>query len=205
MVIRKSILAVIVFLSLAKLMGMHDLKTSCKSCIPADEDKFAIFQTKNWKYVINPNQHYLGRSLLVLRNHLPELKILAIDQELEFVVLRCCITQALNKAFGAKTVNILYEANLAFKKDPKNGHVYWHFIPRYSDRIKLVQTLFFDSEWGNLFDLSIRQFLVKKQNDKVVPNKTAKLIMKKIGQSLQAVFVENNINCDFYNIEFMQL
>jgi diadenosine tetraphosphate (Ap4A) HIT family hydrolase len=148
---------------------------------------FTICQTDYWKLILNPNQHYLGRSLLVLRRHASSLENLTCFEETEHSQMQRVIVSVLKNTFACETVNLLYAINHEFKKKPINPHVYWHFIPRYGREIYLNEHIFSDTEWTNMVDFS------RDDNYSFQIQPFHKSIMAYVAVALQKELKENNI------------
>jgi len=183
------------------LYSMNKITQSCIACTPVralvaggQENVFTICQTKLWKYVLNPNQHYLGRGLLVLQRHIPDLEQLTDKEEQEFIQWRRTLTPALKTAFGGRIVNLLYGTNLAFRETPPNPHVHWHFIPRNESKVTFAGQIFHDTEWASVFDLS------KKDNMALEIQPFQKAIMATVASYLKKQLQDDKSSLD---VEFI--
>jgi diadenosine tetraphosphate (Ap4A) HIT family hydrolase len=162
----------------------------CTSCLPTDrpdegQDQFVILQTDKWKLVLSSTQHYLGELLLVSQRHVLYLEDLNAAEDLEYLILQRCVILALKQAFKCKLVNLLHDVNPAFKEEPANPHVHWHFIPRYEDKILFASRVFHDTEWPNGLDLS------KDDNSSRDIQPFHRRIMTAVATSLQKVMADN--------------
>lgn len=65
--------------------------------------------------------------------------------------------------------------NHAYKKNPPQPHVHWHFIPRYKVPVKFIEEIYEDLEFSNHYSL---------EKKKIVSRETQEQIVKAISENL---------------------
>ena len=117
-----------------------------------------VLETRYWLVVLHPNdQNYLGRSVIILKRHVPTLAALSDDEWLDYKQLVGDFATAAAIAFGADHFNWSFNMNHAFREDPPQLHVHGHVRPRYRVPVTFAGLTFEDKEFGNHFDLKKRQ------------------------------------------------
>lgn len=135
-----------------------------------------IYQTKFWKIDLSDNQYYLGRCYVSLKRQCPALSQLSKEEILDFLEIVKKLEPALKKAFGATMFNWTCLMSNAYKINPPNPHVHWHFMPRYNYKVEFEGLIFEDKEFAHHYDNN-----AKKQ----VSEELMKKIIKRIKESLK--------------------
>ena len=130
-----------------------------------------LFETKHWKVYLNPDQYYLGRSVVVAKRDVGSLSDLTKDEWLDFTELIKKIEATYKKSFGATMFNWTCLMNNAYKNDPPNPHVHWHLLPRYKKAVTFKGIDFGDNEFGSHYARKI---------DRAVPDEVFSEIVKVI-------------------------
>lgn len=107
-----------------------------------------IFETKLWEVYLNPDQYYLGRSVVAAKREVPAMSDLTNEEWLDFADLVKKLESAFKKAFGATMFNWSCLMNGAYQNDPPNPHVHWHLMPRYKNPVEFAGQKFEDKEFG---------------------------------------------------------
>ena len=137
------------------------LNTECISCTPPDGDPEIIFFSDHWKVVLHPSQCGLGNVLLAPMRHVPRMADLSAEEWTEFQAVIAVLEPALERAFGARLINMHYQRNWAYRAgdpDPpfRNGrpnpHVHWHLTPRYPAAVTVEGAVFDDPTYGEPFE-----------------------------------------------------
>lgn len=126
------------------------MNTECHICTLRDN---IIFQTKEWKVILNIDQNYLGRFLVISNRHAESLSTLNHQEweELKEVIVKS--EALLRKAFPQITLfNWGCLMNHAFQKKPYNPHVHWHVKPRHDQPITFEGITWTDKEFGKHYD-----------------------------------------------------
>ena len=93
-----------------------------------NQDIDFIKDFKYWFLVLDYKQGFLGRSLLILKNHKTDEIELTEKEALEKYKIYCLWKKAVTKAFNPDKIN---QAQLGNEEHIHRGHLHWHFIPRY--------------------------------------------------------------------------
>jgi|SRR3989344_1606064 len=83
---------------------------------------------KCWFLILNHQQGFLGRCLLILKNHKIDEIELTDEEVLEKHEIYCLWRRAVVKAFNPDKIN---QAQLGNEEHIHKGHLHWHFVPRY--------------------------------------------------------------------------
>ncbi len=117
-----------------------------------------VFETRDWVVVLNPyDQHYLGRSVIILKRHAPTLASVSDAEWLDYKQLVGVFAKATSEAFGAEHFNWTFNMNHAFRENPPRPHVHGHVRPRYRGEVKFAGLTFEDREFGNHYDPTHRR------------------------------------------------
>ena len=98
----------------------------CKLVKNAKNDFSYIYEFKNSILILNWDQTYIGRSILVFKKHLPDFFRLAPSELLSILSEIKNSEIAIRKAFYTSMMNYLFMGN-------KVGHVHLHLVPRYKE------------------------------------------------------------------------
>src|SRR5262245_30145129 len=119
----------------------------CSGC-----DRFRIDERdlvgswERWHVVVNHNQNYLGKVMLVLRRHDTDATNLTSDEQAELWRLLRGVKAALVGAFQPDHFNYAFLMNL-------DAHVHLHIIPRYAQPRVFAGRTFTDGRLGEHYDL----------------------------------------------------
>ena len=103
----------------------------------------------HWHVVVNHNQNYLGKLMLVLRRHATDVTALTPAEQAELWSLLGAVKTALLGAFQPDHFNYAFLMNL-------DAHVHMHIIPRYAQPQVFSGMTFTDGRLGQHYDLSSR-------------------------------------------------
>lgn len=115
---------------------LYDLFCPC-GCFHAFKDQEVGFlkEFQYWFLILNWEQGFLGRSLLILKAHKTDEQELSRAEVLEkheaYIVWR----NAVDKAFGVDKVN---QSQLGNEEFLHKGHLHWHFVPRHRKPISFA-------------------------------------------------------------------
>ncbi len=142
----------------------------CQFCKEPEKTNL-IYSTKFWDIILTKDQRYIGRSVIVLKRHCPDLPSLKKEEWDDFINIVKKFEEALKKSFGATMFNwtcLMCDAYL--EKNP-NPHVHWHVRPRYANKIKVGESIFEDLEFGYHYNRA----------DKIeIPENIRRIIISKI-------------------------
>ena len=85
--------------------------------------------------LLNPNQLFRGRSLVILKKHATELYQLSPEERQQYCEEMIRVAEALDKVCHCDKMNYVVHGNIV-------AHLHWHLIPRYKD----------DPYWGSPID-----------------------------------------------------
>lgn len=98
-----------------------------------------IKEFKYWFLALNWQQGFLGRSLLLLKEHKTDEVELTDEEVLEKHEIYCMWRKAVEKAFNPDKIN---QSQLGNEEFLHKGHLHWHFVPRYRKPIFFAGTEF---------------------------------------------------------------
>jgi diadenosine tetraphosphate (Ap4A) HIT family hydrolase len=104
---------------------------------------------EHWHVVVNHNQNYLGKVMLVLRRHETDVTHLTPAEQAELWTLLGEVKTALIGAFQPDHFNYAFLMNL-------DAHVHMHIIPRYAEPQRFAGMIFTDGRLGEHYELSSR-------------------------------------------------
>ncbi|MEM0083925.1 MAG: HIT family protein [Candidatus Methanomethylicia archaeon] len=142
-------------------------------CPFCDEEinKITIYEGRYWKITLNPNQYYLGRSMIILKRHLEDPLELSDDELMELISLTKTFVKVLKKIFQPDLFNYAMLGNIV-------RHLHLHIIPRYKTERIFEGIKFVDENWGKHYypypqmeiKLEILQKIVDKIKDEFIKN-----------------------------------
>ena len=109
---------------------------------------------EHWHVVVNHNQNYLGKVMLVLRRHATDVTALTPDEQAELWRLLGAVKTALLGAFQPDHFNYAFLMNL-------DAHVHMHIIRRYAQAQDFGGMTFTDGRLGEHYDLGSQIVPVK--------------------------------------------
>jgi len=129
---------------------------TCHICSwdPGDSEYRFIYRSNYWRVVLAPNQALLGRCVLHLLRHEPQLSGLTSAEHSDWFTLVNALELALNSTFNATLFNWSCYMNHAYRENPPNPHVHWWVVPRYDHPIELLGKQFEDPDFGTPYDHS---------------------------------------------------
>lgn len=151
------------------------MNTNCDICKHLGNPSNNILETDHWVVALAPDQGYLGRCYVTLRDHKPDLSSLGPEEWSEFGVITKQLEEACNKAFDTAPFNWACMMNNAYQVEPAEPHVHWHFRPRYRQTVEVNGLAFDDPLYGHHYDRDQRR---------KVDDETFKVILEKIRANL---------------------
>lgn len=147
---------------------------NCEVCAILPENT-PLFETDKWTISLSPDQGYLARCYVTLKEHKADMADLTNDEWLEFAGIVKKLESAIVDTFGATLFNWGCLMNNAFQVSPSLPHVHWHVRPRYQEAVQFEGEEFVDPLFGYHYDRGQS----KKVSDTVLAS-----IRRKIQQSL---------------------
>lgn len=114
-----------------------------------------IIETKYWRAILNQYQSYLGRVVVILKEHKQSLSEVSSDEAVDFFYINRILETAIKQAFNAEMFNTTCMTNNAFARGVE-PHVHFHIRPRYSHPIIFDGQTFVDKEFGKHYDRTNR-------------------------------------------------
>jgi diadenosine tetraphosphate (Ap4A) HIT family hydrolase len=135
-----------------------------------------LFDTQYWEVIIAPDQGYLGRCYVTLKEHKGDLAELTKAEWLDYAEVVKKVEEAIRSAFGAIVFNWSCLMNNAFQVSPATPHIHWHLRPRYDKTNSIDGIVFKDPLFGYHYNTG--------QSQKV-SDETLSHIQAKIKESLK--------------------
>ncbi len=122
--------------------SLYDSFASC-GCFTTFKNQKTDFikEYRYWFLTLNQKQEFLGRSLLILKEHKIDESELTEKQMLEKYHIYCAWKKAIDHAFMPDKINQALSGN---EETLHHGHLHWHFIPRYRRLISFAGQHFFN-------------------------------------------------------------
>lgn len=108
-----------------------------------------IVETDYWIILLVPDQKNLGTCVVALKRDEGDLAGLNGEEWHEFSEIVINLESALRTAFNSTMFNWGCLMNSAYRNDPPNPHVHWHFIPRYKQKTEFKGIIFEDPCFGS--------------------------------------------------------
>lgn len=124
---------------------------NCEVCTALSTNE-PIFETNSWAISLSPDQGYLGRCYVTLKEHKAGMADLTNNEWLEFADIVKRLEGGVRGAFGAKLFNWVCLMNNAFQVSPALPHVHWHVRPRYEKSVNFEGEGFVDPMFGYHYD-----------------------------------------------------
>ena len=147
----------------------------CESCERLKGNNNLICETNYWKISLNPEQRYVGRSVVALKRHCEDLSNLTKEELLDFHVVVKNIETTIKKAFNATLFNWGCLMNDTYQKENPTPHVHWHLRPRYKNPVLLEGILFEDKEFGYHYNREEKRFVPKEVQEKIIKKMKSEL------------------------------
>lgn len=111
------------------------------NCSCFRNETFLLARLDRWRIFLNPNQDYLGRSLIALNRHEEDLLTLTADEREELWAAVRHLREAMQALFQPDHFNYQVLGNSL-------RHVHMHVTPRYSSPREFAGQTFADEHWG---------------------------------------------------------
>ena len=135
------------------------------------EDGINYKMTEHWEVFLNKNQAYLGYSIISLKRECQSLSELSKEEWEEFHELVKYLETKFKEVFNATMFNWTCLMNNAYKQNPPNPKVHFHFRPRYRDEVKIGNEIFKDEDFAHHYN---------KKREKIVSEDVLNEIVKKL-------------------------
>ncbi len=138
------------------------MNNPCLFCARPIEPKDYVGSQSYWHIIVNRNQNYLGKTMLVLKRHEIDVTALTTSEQTEFWQLLAHTRKALDLLFQPDHFNYAFLMN-------QDAHVHLHLIPRYRTSREFAGLKFTDDHFGehyqlteNIVSIKVRQTLAEK-------------------------------------------
>lgn len=148
-----------------------------------EDAKFQVLKTEYWDAFVAPDQLYLGRLVVVLRDpnfsdNCPWLRWVPMKAHVEFHYVVDHLERALIRDFRATMFNWSCLMNNAYQEDNPKPHVHWHFRPRYKEPVEIFGQVFTDPNFGH-------HYLREDTDKKIVSDVLREAIAYKIREAIE--------------------
>lgn len=116
---------------------MTQMLADCVLCSFDRASNDWVTEWKNWKLIVNHNQNYLGKVMLVLKRHATDITNLTEQEQIELWSALRATQAALVAAFHPDHFNYAFLMN-------QDAHVHLHIIPRYGGAREFEGQIFTD-------------------------------------------------------------
>lgn len=132
---------------------MNEKISGCPFCyMSAKERRFLLLEQGNWAVYLADKQDYIGRCVIVHKEHLDYLGDASAQDFLDLMMVVRLLEKAAGSVLDATNFNWSCLMNDAFKQADFNPHLHLHFRPRYADPVKIGSSLYFDEEFAHHYD-----------------------------------------------------
>src|SRR3989344_5662650 len=108
-----------------------------------------IYETQYWRIVLNANQTYLGRCVIILKRPCGDLAEITESEILDFFTIVKLIEVVYRELFSATMFNWSCLMNNAYRTSPPTPQAHWHLLPRYDHPVVFAGETFVDPNFGN--------------------------------------------------------
>lgn len=130
---------------------------NCEICTHVNNKDDSLLITEHWAVALAPDQGYLGRCYVTLREHKASLSDLSDQEWAEYRDIVRRLERASYEAFGGTPFNWACMMNNAYQEADAQPHVHWHFRPRYSQPVTVNGIEFTDPQFGYHYDRDQRR------------------------------------------------
>lgn len=123
------------------------MSPSCLLCALDESANDFVAQWTYWRLLVNHNQNYLGKVMLVLKRHATDVTELTAQEQTELWLALRRVRAALTAAFQADHFNYAFLMN-------QDAHVHLHIIPRYVEPREFEGQTFTDGRTGEHYALT---------------------------------------------------
>lgn len=155
---------------LSKPSILIEMTSDCNICQVVTK-KATLLATDHWVVNLAPDQGYLGRAYVTLREHKANLSDLSDEEWVDYKNIVRRLENACKKSLGSTLFNWSCLMNNAYQEKPYNAHVHWHFRPRYESPITLNDLVFEDPHFGFHYD---------REQRRTIDDETFQAIIEKI-------------------------
>jgi len=129
---------------------------------------YTLYETKYWKVILNEEQSYLGRCVIVLKRKRATLSDVSSEEWLDFhksVVIK--LESTLKNTFGATMFNWSCLMNNAYQETNPDPFVHFHLRPRYKHSVIFAKHKFHDPDFGHHYNRDRKFFATQELLEKI--------------------------------------
>lgn len=108
-----------------------------------------IYETPHWNLVLNKDQMYLGRAVILLKRPCGDLAEVTDEEMLDFFALLKRSEHVYRAVLGVTMFNWSCLMNNAYLETPPKPFVHWHLVPRYGHAVHFAGREFRDPNFGH--------------------------------------------------------
>lgn len=112
-------------------------------------DPLQFYETAHWRVVLNTNQTYLGRSVVLLKRPCGQLADVTDAEFSELLTVIRKLEHVFHSVLGATMFNWSCLMNFAYRDTVPNPQIHWHLVPRYDHTVEFAGRSFSDPNFGN--------------------------------------------------------
>ena len=136
---------------------MRPMNPECYICVMNHGITANLLTTDYWHVILSPNQGYLGRAYVTLRDHKGTLGELSAAEWQDFAGIVKRLETAHKQGLGATLTNWTCLMNNVHQAQPSLPHVHWHALPRYEQPVTINGVIFTDPKFGHHYDRDQRR------------------------------------------------
>lgn len=126
---------------------------NCEFCNLSEADKkWLLFENSFWMVFLADRQDYIGRCIIVCREHCTDISKLGNEQWLSLKIIISSLEKMLENELQATMFNVSCLMNDAYKNKNPNPHLHFHLRPRYANPITIGNTVFTDKEFAHHYN-----------------------------------------------------
>lgn len=125
----------------------------CGFCNLSDDDKkWLLYENEEWFVFLADKQDYLGRCIIVLKQHCESISDLNIIQWISLKSIMDALEKMIQCEFNATMFNWSCLMNNAYKAEYPNLHIHFHLCPRYLMPVPIGTTTYIDKEFSHHYN-----------------------------------------------------
>lgn len=115
-----------------------------------------VVETESWQVLVSRDQGYLGRCMIIAKDHIDKKEELREEAVLELHYLQVDLENAVSEMLGAAMCNWTQLGNHAYRDVEPSPHLHYHMRPRYAETVEFQGRRFEDPAFGEMYDLNQR-------------------------------------------------
>lgn len=125
----------------------------CEFCnLSAEDKKWLLLESEYWLVFLADRQDYIGRCIIVCREHCSDISQLSDNQWEELKKIISALQKTIKAELNATMFNLSCLMNDAYKHANPHPHLHFHLRPRYANPVKIGDTVFTDKEFSHHYN-----------------------------------------------------